>query len=82
MKDLIISVKRQKTELKWLAGCFCMAFLLNILSIIIYKTSWSEIYSQFLWIFIIFSILYAATCALRIICYVIRRWFRNVQAKR
>jgi hypothetical protein len=75
MKDLVISAKRQKTEVKWLAGCFCTAFLLNILSIIIYKTSWSEIFSQLLWIFIIFLILYAATCVLRIICYVVRRLF-------
>jgi hypothetical protein len=75
MKDLIISVKRQKAELKWLAGCFCTAFLLNILSVVIYKTSWSEIFSQLLWVFIIFLILYAITCALRITYYLIRRLF-------
>jgi hypothetical protein len=75
MKDFVISARRQKTEMKWLAGCFCAAFLLNVLSIVIYKTSWSEIFSQLLWVFIIFLILYVATCALRIICYVIRRLF-------
>jgi hypothetical protein len=75
MKDLVISVKRQKAELRWLAGCFCLAFLLNILSVVIYKTSWSEIFSQLLWVFIIFLILYAVVCALRIAYYFIRRLF-------
>ena len=50
MKDIHISVKRQKTELKWLLGCFCLAFLLNIAAIMIYKTVWSEVFTQLWWV--------------------------------
>jgi hypothetical protein len=75
MKDLHISVKRQKSELKWLAGCFCIAFFLNILSIIIYKTSWSEIITQLLWVLIITGVIYAASAFLRLGFYFIKRLF-------
>jgi hypothetical protein len=50
MKDVNISVKRQKIELKWLLGCFCLAFLLNITAIIIYKTAWNEVFTQLWWV--------------------------------
>ncbi|HCC52760.1 MAG TPA: hypothetical protein DEQ30_12490 [Porphyromonadaceae bacterium] len=75
MKDIHISAGRQKSELKWLAGCFCVAFLLNILSIIIYKTLWSEIFTQFLWVLIITCVLYAVSVFLRFGFYLIKRLF-------
>jgi uncharacterized membrane protein (DUF485 family) len=67
MNDINITVKRQKTELKWLLGCFCMAFLLNFAAIVIYRTSWTELYSQIFWVLIITLGLYAVTLLLRII---------------
>ncbi|MDR1380835.1 MAG: hypothetical protein LBJ47_05075 [Tannerella sp.] len=73
MKDLNISAKRQKAELKWIAGCFGAAFLLNVISIIAYKTSWSEVFTQLLWVLIITFALYAATIGLRIILHIVRR---------
>jgi NADH:ubiquinone oxidoreductase subunit K len=75
MKDLHISIRRQKAELKWLAGCFGVAFLLNILSIIVYKTSWSEVFTQLLWVLVITFVLYAVTVGLRVILYIVRRLF-------
>jgi hypothetical protein len=75
MKDLHIPVKRQKSELKWLAGCFCLAFLLNILSIIIYRTLWSEIFTQLLWVLIITCVIYAVSVFLRLGLYLIKRLF-------
>ncbi|MDR2385290.1 MAG: hypothetical protein LBD80_06490 [Tannerella sp.] len=67
MKNINITTKRQKTELMWLLGCFCLAFLLNLAAIIIYKTSWTELYSQIFWVLIIAFGLYAVTLPLRII---------------
>jgi hypothetical protein len=75
MKDLHISAKRQKSELKWLAGCFSVAFLLNILSIIMYKTLWSEIFTQLLWVLIITCALYAVSVFLRLTFYFIKKLF-------
>ena len=46
MKDIHISVKRQKTELLFLVISFALAFGLNILGIVMYKTEWKEIYTQ------------------------------------
>lgn len=75
MKDLNISAKRQKFELKCLAVCFCTAFLINILAILIYKTSWSEVFTQLLWVLIITCVLYAGSVVLRVLYFLIRRLF-------
>ena len=72
MKDITISSKQQKIELKWIAGCFCVAFLINVFSIIFYKTNWSEIYTQLLWILLIACILYAVSVGLRILIYLFK----------
>jgi len=37
MKDIVITVRRQKKELRILLICFAFSFLLNIAAIIIYK---------------------------------------------
>ncbi|MDR1723508.1 MAG: hypothetical protein LBR84_06180 [Tannerella sp.] len=75
MKDIIISVKRQKTEIIWMAVCFLAAILVNVIAIIAYKTAWSEIYSQFLWILIIAAVLYAVSIAVRVLIYLLKRIF-------
>jgi len=75
MKDIQIPVKLQKNELKWLAGCFCVAFMTNILSIIIYQTPWSEIFSQFLWVLIITGVFYAVSVIPRVLFCLIKRYF-------
>lgn len=66
MKDIIITEKRVKTEIKMLISCFVFAMLLNIAAIIIYNTQWKEIYTQFLWILLITGIVYCGTIAARI----------------
>ena len=75
MKDITISSKRQKTELIWLAASFCAAILLNVFSIILYKTNWSEIYTQLLWVLIATCALYAVSVGIRIAIYLIKRLF-------
>ena len=73
MKDITISSKRQKAELIWLAVSFCVAVLLNVFSIILYNTNWSEIYTQILWVLIITCFLYALSVGVRIVLYYIKR---------
>lgn len=75
MRDLYIPVKRQKTELKYIIACFCAALLMNIVAIIIYKTSWSEIFTQLLWVLIIACALYVVSVILRVLYYIIKRLF-------
>ena len=46
MKDITISGKRIRTELKWLLGCFVAAIIFNVYAIIRYQTSWAEFFSS------------------------------------
>ncbi len=48
MRDTVITAKAKKRELKYFGISFVIAYLLNILSIIIYHTAWKELYTQ-LW---------------------------------
>ena len=43
MKDLTISGKRIRMELSWLLVSLALAFVLNIYSIVKFKTSWTEL---------------------------------------
>ena len=73
MKDITISSKQQKIELIWLVASFCVSCLLNVISIILYKTNWSEIYSQILWVLVITCAIYAVSVGIRITLYLIKR---------
>ncbi len=75
MRDFYISVQRQKTELKYIIACFCVAFLINIVAILIYKTSWSEVFKQLLWVLIIACALYAVSVILRVLYSIVKRLF-------
>ena len=46
MKDTIIKAKTKKRELLVFAICLGIAFILNIVSIIIYNTHWTEIFTM------------------------------------
>jgi len=46
MKDITISGKRIRTELKCLLGCFVAAIVFNVYAIIRYQTSWAEFFSS------------------------------------
>ncbi|KKK68359.1 hypothetical protein LCGC14_2944830, partial [marine sediment metagenome] len=46
MKDITISGKRIKTELRWLIISLAIAFVFNIYSIIKYKTSLAELFTS------------------------------------
>lgn len=73
MKDILLSVKRQKTEIKIFCTCIVLAYLMNIISIIVYNTEWSELWTQTFWMVIITCGLYGLSILLRIIYYAIRR---------
>lgn len=58
MKDIVFTPKRQKKELRIFGMCFVIAFLMNFIAIIIYKTSWIEIISQIGYVFVIAVVIY------------------------
>ncbi|MFA5650202.1 MAG: hypothetical protein WC914_03570 [Proteiniphilum sp.] len=73
MKDIVISAKRVKKEATILLACFTMAFIINVASIVIYKTSWLEIFTQIGYVIIITLTLYLVVAFIRLIIYLIYR---------
>lgn len=70
MKDILFSVKQQKTELKLFAACLLLAYLLNILSIVAYGTEWSELWTQSFWMLLIGGGLYGLSVVVRLLWFV------------
>lgn len=73
MKDIHISVKRQKLEIKIFCACILLACLMNIISILCYQTEWSELWTQSLWMLVIACVLYGLSVLLRLLYYGVRR---------
>ena len=65
MKDITISGKRIRTELRWLLGCFIAAIVFNVYAIIRYKTSWAEFFTSLHVLLILSLVLYVLLLFLR-----------------
>lgn len=79
MKDIKINIsgKRQRSEIMIFLVCFVLAFILNIVSIIIYDTSWAEIFTQFLWVISLTLLFYGLTVFFRFLYWGIRILFKK-----
>lgn len=82
MKDIIISVKRQKKELFIFLICFIIAEIINAIAIIIYDTNWSELFTHIGFAFAIGVTLYALTLAIRILIKLFVRIRKLIKIKR
>ena len=72
MKDIVFTKKRQKKELLIFGVCFAIGFLMNLISIIIYKTPWYEVFSQLGYVFVIALVLYILLSIVRGVIKLIR----------
>jgi predicted DCC family thiol-disulfide oxidoreductase YuxK len=77
MKDIVFTQKRQKTELIILLVCFLLAIATDVVSIIVYKTEWKELYTQWLWILILTAVLYVVFLVLRLIFFGVLKIFKK-----
>ena len=79
MKDINITIttKRQRTEILIWGVCFVLAFLLNIISIIVFDTEWKELFTQLLWVFCLSIGFYALMVFFRILFRLILCAFRR-----
>ena len=77
MKDILIPVRLQKLEIIWFIACFFAAIIFNVVSIIIYDTSWSEVYTQWIWVLIIWGVFYAISVAIRVMYYLAKYFFKK-----
>lgn len=77
MREIVITSKRVKRELYILLICFATAFILNIIAIIIYRTSWVEVFSQLGYVVVITFILYVLVTFIRFVIYLAKQLFRK-----
>jgi len=77
MKEIIITTERQKTELLILLASFIGAIILNILGIIIYKTEWKELYTQWFTLLVLTVVLYFLILFFRLLFILAIRLFRR-----
>ena len=65
MKDIVFTKRRQKKELLIFGICFAIGFFMNLISIIVYKTPWYEIFTQIGYVFVIAVIFYILLAIVR-----------------
>ncbi|MDA3927739.1 MAG: hypothetical protein PF541_02190 [Prolixibacteraceae bacterium] len=75
MKDILIKSKRIKKELLYLLVSLALADLLNVISIIVYKSSWKEIFTQLGYVFMIGILFYILSIIIRVLVRVIKSFF-------
>lgn len=77
MKDIIITVKVQKREIKIFLFCFLISFLLNVISIVIYDTDWKEVYTQIFWVLLLSFFFYVLYFIIRVVFFILLNRLKN-----
>lgn len=67
MKDTVISSATKKRELMILLICFLAAVLFNIISILVYKTPWKELFTQLHVVLLVGLFFYAVSGLIRLL---------------
>lgn len=73
MKDIVITKKRQKTELLSILVCFIIAFGLNLYAVIAYDGKWTEIFTCVGFMIMTTAVFYVLWTLLRLIVYLIKK---------
>ena len=73
MKDILITRKRQKTELKIWLICLGVSFVLNIYAIIAYEGQWTELFTSIGFILTSSVVMYVVILFIRLVYYGMRR---------
>lgn len=73
MKDIVITKKRQKTEIITIIVCFVIAFAFNVYAIITYDAPWSELFWSLGFVAVTTVTLYVVWTVVRIVFYIIRK---------
>ena len=78
MKDILISVKRQKREIVYILGSILMAVCVNIYAIISYDTEFKELYTQWFTTLVVAVAIYLVITFFRVMYWVL--WGRRKSA--
>lgn len=79
MKDIIISERIVRRELKVLACCFVAAVLVNIVAIVMYDRPWTEVFSMIGYEVVISIVLYLAFTLIRVVVFLCRIAFSRLR---
>jgi len=74
--------RRQRVELLILAICFLLAFMLNVVAIMLYHTSWKELYSQWIAVILLSLFLYALTWIIRFIFWGVKAAWSKISKRK
>jgi hypothetical protein len=80
MKDVVIPGRLIIRELSLYAGCLLAALLVNIYSIVHFRTHWKELFTTFHISLAVASVFFAALAILRLAVFGCRRIFRRRKA--
>lgn len=75
MKDIIFTVRRQKTELIFLAASFVIANLFNLYAIVEYGSPMKELLTSLLYVLVFTVVIYLLSVVIRLLFYGVRRLF-------
>ena len=81
MKDIIITSRRQKTELWFAAGAFVVANILNIYAIATYGAPAKEVFTSIFYVLAFTAVLYAFSVIVRLLIYSTTRLFKKKPKK-
>lgn len=79
MRDIIITKKRIGTELIIVALCFAIAFIANVVAVIIYKSPLTEIYSSIFFVLTATLVLYVLSVIVRAIIALLVQLIRKLK---
>lgn len=77
MKDIVITGKRRRKEVIILLSCFVVAFLINVVAIIKYKTPWYEIFTQIGYVLVIALVLFLIVTLIRVLIWAVKKVFKK-----
>ncbi len=77
MKDIVISVKRQKKELITFSVCLAVAFAMNVYAIAVYGGDWNELFWSLGFVITAAVIIYFLWSVMRLIFYFVKSLFKH-----
>lgn len=75
MNEIKMKSNRLKKEAIYFGSAFGIAFLLNVFSIVRYKTHWSELYTQLGYVLMVAIILYVLVIVVRVAIKAVKSMF-------
>lgn len=78
MKDIVVTHKRLKKERYIFLTCFSIAFMINMYSIIKFKTSMYELFTQIGYVLVIAIAIYIIVLIVRAILILIKNLIRHI----